>query len=278
MNVVITGASSGIGRALARTFARNGHAVLAVARRNERLLELCGETGDRREVPIRSLALDLTLPGAPQTVLEEAVRIFGKVHILINDAGMSPYLKFRELEYEHLRRILALNVQSLTELCHFFLPHMLAHGEPSRLVNVGSVGGYAPLPNFSVYSGSKHYVRVFTNLLSYECRGTNVRVSALNPGGTLTEFPELAGQKVKRSAREAMQTPERVAEIAYPAILKGRRVIVPGAINQLAVLTGKVLPFPLAIRIMEFIYNQTVEQSPTTYPLVESGGASKRTS
>jgi short-subunit dehydrogenase len=144
---------------------------------------------------------------------------------------------------------------------------MLAHGEPSHVVNVGSVGGYAPLPRFSVYTGSKHYVRVFTNLLYHEYRGSNIRVSGLYPGGTLTEFPVLSGQRIKEFARKTMLTPEQVAEKAYPAILKGKRVIIPGAINKLAVLMGKLLPFPWAIQVMEFIYNQNIEPVVPTYPL-----------
>jgi short-subunit dehydrogenase len=267
MNVVITGASSGIGRALAETFARKGHPVLAVARREERLQALSREMAGERAAAVHCLALDITSAGAPQKVLEVAARIFGKVHVLVNDAGMSPYQYFRDLHPVHLRQILFLNIQALTELCYVFLPHMLAHGEPSHLVNVGSVGGYAPLPRFSVYTGSKHYVRVFTNLLAREYRGTNVRVSGLHPGGTLTEFPELAGQRAKPFARKTMLTPERVAEIAYPAILKGRRVIVPGTIDKLAILMGKIFPFPWAVRVMEFIYDRNVEPVPPTYPL-----------
>jgi short-subunit dehydrogenase len=266
MNAVITGASSGIGRALAKTFARKGHAVLAVARRRERLEELSRSAAEEGAAPVSILPLDLTAPGAPQAVLEEAVRVFGKVNILVNNAGMSPYQEFRELRYDHLRQILALNIRALTELCHFFLPHMLAHGESARLVNVSSVGGYAPLPKLSVYSGSKHFVRVFTNLLNRECRRTNVRVCGLYPGGTLTEFPPLAGQKPKRIAGYGMHTPEQVAGIAYPAILAGRRVIIPGVMNQLAALAGKVLPFPLAIRLTEFIYDLSVKQVETRYP------------
>jgi short-subunit dehydrogenase len=266
MNVVITGASSGIGRALAGTFARKGHAVLAVARREERLQELCRETAQQDAAAVRYLVLDLTAQNAPRTLFEESVRLFGKVHALINNAGMSPYQNFLALNASHLRQILALNVLSLTELCHLFIPHMLAHGEPSHVVNVGSVGGYAPIPKFAVYAGTKHYVRIFTNLLSRECHGTNIRVSALHPGGTLTEFPGLAGQRVRPSARKTMLSPEQVAEIACPAILRGERVIVPGVINKLAVLMGKLLPFPWAIRVMEFIYGQNVEQIEPAYP------------
>ena len=267
MNIVITGASSGIGRAMARTFARKGHTVLAVARRKERLLALCQEMAEKYEATVHSLALDITSQGATQTLYEEAVRVFGKVHVLINNAGMSPYQEFHELNYGHLRQILSLNIQSLTELCHLFMPHMLAHGEPSHVVNVGSVGGYAPLPKFSVYTGTKHYVRVFTNLLHYEYCGSNIQVSALHPGGILTEFPVLAGQRIKKSAQKTMMTPEQVAEKTYPAILKGKRVIIPGGINKLAVLMGKLLPFPWAIRVMEFIYKQSIDQTVSTYPL-----------
>ena len=267
MNVAITGASSGIGKALASAFARNGHAVLVVARRKERLLALCEELAAAGAASVNCLALDITLPGAPQMLLDESVRIFGDVHILINNAGMSPFQEFRDLSYSHLCQILALNIHSVTELCHLYMTHMLQHGEPSHVVNVSSVAGYAPLPRFAVYTGSKHYIRAFTNLLSYECRRTNIKVSGLYPGGTLTEFPGLAGQRIHPFALKTMMTPERVAEIAFPAILKGKRVIVPGKINQLAVLAGKLLPFPLAIRLMKFIYDRSMEPAPPTYPL-----------
>ena len=271
MNVVITGASSGIGRAMVRTFARKEHAVLAVARRKERLQALCQEMVEECEATVHFLSLDLTSMGAPQALYEEAVRVFGKVHVLINNAGMSPYQKFHDLNHEHLCQTISLNVQSLTELCHLFIPHMLAHGEPSHVVNVGSVGGYAPLPNFAVYTGTKHYVRAFTNMLHNEYRGSNIQISALHPGGIITEFAELAGQRIKESAQRGMMTPEQFAEKAYPAILKGNRVIIPGVINKLAVLIGKLLPFPWAIRVMEFIYGQSVDKAVPTYPLQTSG-------
>ena len=268
MNVVITGASSGIGRAMAVKFAQNGHAVLAIARRKERLQTLSQEMADRYDATVYPFALDITAQGASQKIYEEAIRIFGTVHVLINNAGMSPYQEFRELDSWHIRQIIALNILALTELCHKFMPHMLMHGEPSHVVNVGSVGGYAPLPNFSVYTGSKHYVRIFTNLLRHEYRGSNIRISALHPGGTLTEFPELAGERLKKGAESTMLTPEQVAERAYPAILKGKRVIIPGTIDKLAVFIGKVLPFPWMIRLMAFIYRLNVEKTVPTYSLM----------
>ncbi len=266
MNVVITGASAGIGRALAVTFARHGHAVLVVARREERLAALCDELRGAYDTSAHYLALDITSPDAAQRLLDEAVRIFGKVHGLINDPGMSPYQKFSEMSSNHIHQTLALNINAVTDLCYVFMPHMLAHGEPCHVVNVSSVGGYAPLPRFSVYSGSKHYVRIFTNELNHEYRKTNIKVSGLYPGGTLTEFPALAGQQLKEFGRAGMLTPEHVAEVAYPAIMRGSRVIVPGTVYQAAVLIGKVLPFPLAIRLTEFVYNQSIVPVPPTYP------------
>ncbi len=266
MNVTITGASAGIGRALAVTFARKGHPVLAVARREGCLFTLQQEMAEACAAPVHPLALDLTAPGAPQILFEKAVRVFGKVHVLINNAGMSPYQEFRQLSYRHLCQILALNIQALTELCYLFMPHMLDHGEPSHVVNVGSAGAYAPLPRFPVYTGSKHYLRVFTNLLAYEYRKTNIRVSAIHPGGVKTEFPTLAGQRIKPFAQKAMLTPEQLAEVAYPAILKGKRVIVPGAIYKAAVLMGKLFPFPWAIRVTKLVYDLSMDQVPPTYP------------
>ena len=267
MNTIITGASSGIGRALAISFARDGHAVLAIARRAERLKELSQDLTDKLNTVVYPLPVDITAPGAPQAIFQEAIDLFGKVQVLINNAGMSPYQEFSEMDLGILRQVIGLNVLAMTELCYLFLPHMLDHGEPSHVVNVGSVGGYAPLPNFSLYSGTKHFVRVFTNLLRYENRDNNIKVSALHPGGTLTEFPELAGERLKPSAMKGMMTPEAVAEIAYPAILKGKRVIIPGGLNKLAVLIGKVLPFPLSVRVMSFVYNSNIEKVDHKYPV-----------
>ena len=270
MNVVITGASSGIGAAYVRTFARRGHPVLAVARREERLQALCQEIRDAYGTQVHYQVLDLTSPNASSALYEAAVRVFPKVHVLINNAGMSPYQKFRELEIEHMRQTLALNVQVLTELCHLFMAHMLAHGEPNHVVNIGSVGGYAPLPYFSVYTGTKHYVRVFTDILHQEYKGSNIRVSAIHPGGVITEFAALAGQDIKPITRKTMLRPEELAEKTYPAILKGKRVVVPGGIYKLAALIGKLLPFPLSSRIIRFIYHQTQDKIAPTYSLSPS--------
>jgi len=267
MNTIITGASSGIGRALVSSFARDGHAVLAIARRAERLKELSKDFAKKHNAVVYPLPVDITAPGAPQAIYQEAIDLFGKVQVLINNAGMSPYQEFAEMDLGILRQVIGLNVLALTELCHLFLPHMLDHGEPSHVVNVGSVGGYAPLPNFSIYSGTKHFVRVFTNMLRYENRNSNVKISSLHPGGTLTEFPELAGERLRHSAMKGMMTAEAVAEIAYPAILKGKRVIIPGGINKLAVLIGKVFPFPLSIRVMSFVYNRNIEKVDHKYPI-----------
>ncbi len=265
MNVVITGASAGIGRALAGKFARHGHSVLVVARRQERLESLRQELAREDAAPIHPLALDLTAPEAPQVLFDHAVGVFEQVHVLVNNAGMSPFQPFLEMSEHHLRQTLALNIQALTELCHVFIPHMLDHGQPSHLVNVGSVSAYASLPRFAVYDGSKHYVRAFTHMLWYECRGTNIRVSALHPGGVVTEFQTLAGQGLTKIARMNMMTPEQLAGKAYPAILKGQRVIVLGALWKLAALIGKFLPFPWAIQVIAAIYNWNVKPTAIKY-------------
>ena len=267
MNVVITGASSGIGRALARTFSRKGHAVLAVARREERLLELCRETAEKHEAAVHCLALDITSPGAPQILLEEAVRVFGKVHVLINNAGMSPYQEFHELNSVHLRQILALNIQ-------------VPHGTLS-FVHAPYAGAWG------TQSCGERGLRGRVCAASQICRLCGVQ--ALHPDfhqSALLRVPpnQYPGQRASpgRDAdgipRPCRSTAQKVRPKshddsgtgggkAYPAILKGRRVIVPGAINKLAVLMGKLFPFPLSIRVMDFIYDQTVDPIAPTYPL-----------
>jgi len=270
MNVVITGASAGIGRAYVKTFSRYGHNVLAIARREERLKALSEDMENLYAAEVHILSVDLTSVGASQAVFDRSVKVFGKVHMLINNAGMSPYQAFQDLELCHLQQTIALNIQSLTELCHKFIPHMLDHGEPSHVVNVGSAGGYAPLPYFAVYTGSKHYVRIFSNILRHEYRDSNVKVSAVHPGGVLTEFAELAGQRIKEPTKKAMMTAEEMAEKTYPAIIKGRRVIVPGGIYKISVILGKLLPFPLMIRIMNLIYHQGMDKVDPTYPIPAS--------
>jgi short-subunit dehydrogenase len=266
MNIVITGASSGIGKAMVKKYALNGYPVLAIARREDRLSALRQEISELNAAPITCLTLDITSEDAPHVIFDEAVRLFGKIHGLVNNAGMSPYQEFHELSFSHICQIIDLNIRSLTELCYLFMPHMISHGEPSHIVNVSSVGGYAPLPRFSIYTGSKHYVRIFTNLLTREYRRTNIRVSGLYPGGVLTEFPQLSGQRVKEFARKNMLTPEQLVDRAYPAILKGKRVIVPGAINKLAVFMGKLLPFPWAFWVMKFIYDHNLDRVDPAYP------------
>jgi short-subunit dehydrogenase len=218
-----------------------------------------------KAAPVHTTVLDLTSSNAPQSLFGEAIRVFGMVHILVNNAGMSPYQDFHEMKAIHIQQSLQLNIQALTELCHHFIPHMLAHGEPSHIVNLGSVGGYAPLPHFAVYTGSKHYVRILSDQLHFEFRDTNIQVSALHPGGVHSEFAELAGQKINRRAGLVMMAPEDFTAKAYPAILKGKRVIIPGGLNKLTCLIGKILPFPWSIRVMAFLYDQNIEKAPPTY-------------
>ena len=267
MNTIITGASSGIGKALVNMFARNGHAVLAIARREDRLKELSQKLAKENNAIVHPFPMDITTQDASYLINEAAIDLFGKVQILINNAGMSPYQEFYLMNLNHIRQIISLNVLALTELCRLFIPHMLEHGEPSHVVNVGSVGGYAPLPYFSIYNGTKHYVRVFTNMLRYETRKSNIKISTLHPGGTVTEFQALAGERVKQLGRLGMMTPEEVAKIAYPAIMKGKRVIVPGTMSKLAVMIGKFFPFPVAIRVMSLVYSLSIEKTDNNYPI-----------
>jgi len=265
MNVVITGASAGIGQAFARAFAAKGHHLVLCARRQDRLDELAAELSAAYGIRAVTVALDLTDSAAPQTLFTKSMEAFGKIHVLINNAGMSPWQEFAQMKMVDLRATLQLNVNSLTEICHHFVPHMRGHGENSHIANVGSVGSYAPLPKFAVYTGTKHYVRAFSDLLFYELRKTNIRVTCVCPGGTSSEFLAKSGQEIKAIGQSGMMTPTRVAAIATAGILSGKRVVVTGRMNLMVAFLGKVLPFPWFVRILDFVYSRAINQKAPNY-------------
>jgi short-subunit dehydrogenase len=136
---------------------------------------------------------------------------------------------------------------------------MLEHGRDAYICNVASIAAYAPAPNFAVYSGTKHYVRVFSEVLNIELKGTRVSVTCLCPGGTLTEFMETNGQKLKPGASLFMMTSETVARMGLKATLKRKGVKVTGFLNVLATTLPRLVPGWLGIRAAHLAMKGNVE-------------------
>ncbi len=238
---LVTGASSGIGKELARRLAREGANLVLTARRKERLEELARELESAHGVKVAVEALDLMAPDAARRLYERTEGQGLAIDLLINNAGFGDYDDFLAAPWERYAGMIQVNVTALTELCRLFLPRMVERSA-GYVMNVASMGAYIPTPHFAVYTATKAYVRNFTEALDYELKGTGVRAISVCPGGTKTEFLDAANQKLKSSGEAAMMTAERCADIAVRAMLRGRRNIVTGFLNALSVFLMRFLP------------------------------------
>ena len=239
---LVTGASSGIGAAMARQLAAWGCDLVLTARRQDRLDALCAELTAGRGVRARAVREDLCDPAGPAR-LHQAIREAGTpIDILINNAGFGAYQSFERTAWQRHAEMLQLNVTSLVELTHLFLPDLLARPRRAHVLNVASIAAFVHVPLFASYNGSKAFVLAFSRSLAAELAGTRVRVTCVCPGGTTTEFSDVAGQTLGAAARAGMMSAERCARIALRGMLRGRRVVVPGATNKLIQLTSRLLP------------------------------------
>ena len=211
---LITGASSGIGAAFARELAAKGSNLVLVARRLDRLENLGSELTKRHGVKVLVVALDLTAESAIPTLETEIKNQGLKIDLLINNAGFGTSGEF---ETEDLARVFSeidLNVKALVGLTHSLIHGMLERRE-GAVINVASTAAFQPVPTMAVYGATKAFVLSFSEALWAEFEGRGVRVLALCPGGTETDFFEIAGSKGTGAKR---QTPAAVAEFAISAL------------------------------------------------------------
>jgi len=244
---LITGASSGIGREIARVLARHVAQLVLVARRRERLEVLADEL---RAKP-RSEPGALTVRVAPVDLLDR--RVTGEmldglladgvhVDILVNNAGFGDYGLFEQREFDTLERMLELNVVTATFLVHRLLPEMLRRGR-GGIMNVGSSAGMLPAPGSGVYASTKAYLNHLSEALRAETAGTGVEVTSVCPGPVETEFQEVAGLGERPSMPELLHvTAERCADDAVAALVAGRARVVPGLPLRAAVLALESVP------------------------------------
>lgn len=257
---LITGASSGIGECFARKLAQEGTHLIIAARRRERLEALAQEIKEKYQVSVAVFPIDLTDQDAPARLLKFAEET-GEVDLLINNAGIGPYRSFLKSSREDHQKVMDLNMLSLTNLCYLFSGHILKHKKPSTILNVASVASYMPVPKFAVYSASKSYVRIFSQILGFEYHGSNIFVSCLCPGGTRTEFLERNNQKAVGLGDRALMSPDKVVDVALAGIKKRKSVIIPGIFNQLTCLVASCLPFTILIRLSEGAMKTSVTES-----------------
>jgi len=239
--VVITGASSGVGRALAFAFARRAARVVLVARREERLKAV------RREIePYTSDVLvipaDLTDDAQLQSVIERTLAHFGRIDVLVNNAGVSQAGPLHELDPARIDRVLDLNLRAVIRLTQLALPTMLAQRQ-GYILNVGSGLGRSAAPLFAPYTASKYGLAGFTDALRRELHGSGVQVTLVQPGWVHTEMltPDIEELVMRRGFR--IDHPDAVAERAVLALVRGEHeVILGGPFPELGVLVERFAP------------------------------------
>ncbi len=230
---LVTGASSGIGRELAEVLAGEGHDVVLVARRRDRLEELARDLAARHGVSSRAIAKDLEDPASPAEIFEELETEKIGVDILVNDAGLGLYGQFWEIDLARQLAMIGVNLVALTNLTGLFLPGMVSRRR-GRIVNVSSTAAFQPGPYMAVYYATKAYVLSFSEALAEELAGTGVTVTALCPGPVLTEFQKAAGIEDTWLFRGPLVMDARSsARTGWAGAKRGKRVVIPGLGNKL---------------------------------------------
>ena len=252
-HVLITGSSSGIGLAIARKFAKDGYPLIFVARNDEKLQKAA--LGIEHEFGIEPITIsqDLLNKDAAFNIFNKVKELNILVSILINNAGFNEVGHFVNTDLKKEISLVQVHISIVIELTKLFLPEMIKNGY-GRIVNLGSTGSFLPVPNNAIYCAAKTFTYYFSNAIRHELRRTGVKVTALCPGATHTNFHLEAEMSDLRLFNILPMTPEKVANIAYPGILKGKRKIIPGAYNKVLAFTSMFSPLWLTNRITDWMY------------------------
>jgi short-subunit dehydrogenase len=243
---VITGASAGLGAEFARQCARRGETLVLVARRRERLEALAAEVGDAHAV-----AADLEAPGAAAMLLAQVESLGLHADTLINNAGFGLAGRFAQLPADRQLAMIDLNVRLLAELCRLSFPAMIGRGR-GGILNVASTAAFQAGPNMAVYYATKAFVLSLTEALHQEAKGSGVKVTALCPGPTVTEFFDVAGAGNSRLARMGADAPS-VVRAGLKGLDRNRAIVIPGVANRIGAQASRILPRAAMRRIIAAI-------------------------
>ena len=250
---IITGASSGIGKALAFEFAAGGFNLVLIARNETALTEVAAECARRNRVEADIIAADLSRPDALDVLTGELASKPRRYEVLVNNAGFTIHGDFASADLEQNIQLLNVQLTAALKLTKAVLPSMIAERR-GRILNVASVYSFSPVPFQSVYAACKAFLLSFSSALQNELTGTGVTVTVFCPGTTQTEFRSRAGIGQKRS--DTGLTAEAAARIAYMETMRGKHIVVPGLINRLFVFLAQLLPDSTVPGLVRFINRQ----------------------
>lgn len=241
---LITGASSGIGEAMARCFARDGHRLVLVARSADKLAAIAAELTAAHGTKVWVQPVDLARSGAPQALAAELRRKRVAIDVLVNNAGVLEQGAFADMPAQRHQDLIDLNVSALTAMLAQFVPAMRKRGF-GRVLNVASIAAFQPVPTLATYAATKAYVLSLTESMAEELAGSGVTVAALCPGITATHMLSSAAQANARLAKLPgflVGEVNAVAEDGYRACMQGEVIKVPGVINRAATLASRATP------------------------------------
>ena len=240
---LITGASKGIGKAIAFVLAARGYHLILVARSNDLLQQVKEDINRNYPVQVQLLPVDLSTPGAAQAVFDWTAQQGVPVSILVNNAGYGLSGRFDSHPLEQHLDMLQVNCTALISLTYLFLPQLKQQNE-AHILNIASSAAYQAVPYMSLYAASKALVLRFSRGLRYELRKTTVNVTCISPGSTDTDFVNRAkiGEKARKTAEKVNMTPEQVAAAAVAAMFSRKAEVITGVINKLGGILAWLLP------------------------------------
>jgi short-subunit dehydrogenase len=257
---LITGASKGIGKAIAFEMALRGYDLLITARSEKLLLDTAGEIESKCNVQVKTFPGDLTETGAAQRLFDWCIAKGIYPAALINNAGYGLWGLFENIPLEEEQNMMQLNMNVMVELCHYFIP-LLKKNKPAYILNVSSTTAFQAVPAMSVYAATKAFVITFTRGLQYELKDSGISVSCLIPGTTDTSFMDRAKMEPLRElAKKFEMQADAVARTAVQGMFKGTLEIIPGFSNKASAVGTKFLPKRIAENIAASIYLKKLEK------------------
>ncbi|MEX1135863.1 MAG: SDR family oxidoreductase [Balneolales bacterium] len=257
--VLITGASSGIGKELTYLFARDGYSLILNALNKTKLEGFGMQVSEEYKVPVETISVDLFRQEGPQELYDEVRNRNLSVDVLVNNAGVGIYGDFKDVDMEEYLKVIHLNIISFTMIAKLFVPDIIER--KGKIMNTASVASYQPGPHMSVYYASKAYDLSMSLSLAEELEPHGVTVTALCPGPTLTNFAKRAKQENTRAFRNKLLTMDAksVAEEGYQALKKGKRVVVAGAKNKVTMQMERLMSQKTLTKISELYLTETID-------------------
>ena len=238
---LITGASTGIGFEIAKLFAIENINLLIVSRDKQKLLKIKDEFENQYKIEVITLATDLSSDSGVQDILDVVKSNSLIVNYLVNNAGFGDYGSFIERSIVKYREMVHLNIISLTELSYYYGKEMVKRGK-GRILNVASMAGLQPDPNFAVYGATKSYVISLTEAIHKEFENSGVTVTVLSPGATASNFMERADMSNAKLYASGVMSSVDVAREGYIGMMKGKLHVIPGLQNKILGFFSGIMP------------------------------------